>query len=112
MIFNRLQSPNPRRWWLSCLLLAGFGAIPSAWAHYPAGPHITKDGTAVCLEEYASLPLSSRTTTTYPPAINFANQLGRVNFLRSEPSNAPLAATRFFVCDLNRNLYLLDRTTK
>lgn len=84
----------------------------AAPAQYPSTGQITKDGTAIALEEYASLPLSSRTTGTYPPPINYANQLARVNFLRSEPANAPLAASRFFVCDLNRNLYGLNRTSR
>src|SRR4051812_16492948 len=83
-----------------------------AQAQYPAGPQIFKDGTAVALEDFASLPLSSRTLTTYPPAIDFTSQLGRVNFLRSEPTNALLWASRFFVNDLNRNLYLLDVTNR
>src|ERR1051326_2704169 len=83
-----------------------------AFAQYPSGPQITKDGTALTLQDYASLPISSRTFTTYPPTNYYADQLGRVNFLRSEPSNAPLSSARFFVNDLNRNLYLLDRTTK
>ena len=82
------------------------------WAQYPAAPQIFRDGTAVVLEEYASLPLSSVTTGTYPPPINFSYQLGRVNFLRSEPPNAPLASSRLFVNDLNRNLYILDKTSK
>jgi hypothetical protein len=30
-----------------------------AWAQYPTGPQITKDGTSVLLQDYASLPLSS-----------------------------------------------------
>lgn len=84
----------------------------AAEAQYPSGPEIAKDGTAVSIEEYASLPLSSRTTGVYPPSINFANQLGRVNFLRSEPANAPLSPSRFFVNDLNRNFYILDKTSK
>ncbi|MDB6111372.1 MAG: hypothetical protein JWR69_3122 [Pedosphaera sp.] len=106
-----------KRWKLKrgcgLLLLAGFAMVAdSARAQYPAGPQITKDGTAVALQDSASLPLSSRTLTTYPPAIDYSSQLGRVNFLRSEPTNAPLWASRFFVNDLNRNLYLLDRSNK
>jgi hypothetical protein len=79
---------------------------------YPSGPQITKDGTAIILTDYVSLPLSTRTLTTYPPSINFGDQLARVNFLRLEPTNAPLASSRFFVCDNNRYLYILDRTNK
>ena len=35
-----------------------------------------------------------------------------MNTLRSEPANAPLASTRFFVADMNGNLYILDKATK
>ena len=83
-----------------------------AVAQYPTTSQIAKDGTAVSIEDYASLPLSSRTTSTYPPPTNFADQLSRVNFMRSEPATAPGAASRFFVSDLNRSLYILDKTTK
>ena len=87
-------------------------AIPNVRAQYPNSPQIAKDGTAVAIEDYATLPLSSRTTSTYPPPINFGGQLGRVNFFRSEPANAAAAASRFFVNDLNRNLYILNKATK
>ncbi|MGH9199285.1 MAG: hypothetical protein ACRD1T_26595, partial [Acidimicrobiia bacterium] len=95
------------------LLLVGLTAgMSTVWAQYPAAPEVTKDGTAVVLEDYASLPLSSRTTGVYPPPLNFADQLGRVNFLRSEPANAPQSSSRFFAPDNNRNLYILDKTTR
>jgi concanavalin A-like lectin/glucanase superfamily protein/glucose/sorbosone dehydrogenase/Calx-beta domain-containing protein len=84
----------------------------AAWAQYPPAPEVTKDGMAVLLEDYASLPLSSITTGVYPPPINFAGQLARVNFLRSEPPDAPQSSSRFFVNDNNRNLYILDKTTR
>ena len=108
-----LFSPSPRLVAFAWLLL-GAGA---AFAQYPASPQITKDGTAVLLQDWAFAPLSSRTPNSgynysnYPPTIDYAEQIGRVNFLRAEPTNAPLAATRFFVCDMNRNLYTLGRTT-
>ncbi len=79
---------------------------------YPPGPQITKDGTAIVMADYVSLPLSTRTLTTYPPVMNFGDQLARVNFLRAEPANAPLSSSRLFVCDNNRNLYILDKTNK
>jgi len=94
------------------VVLASWLGLSTIRAQYPATPQIAKDGTAVAIEEYATMPLSSRTTTTYPPAINFEGQLGRVNFLRSEPANAPGATSRFFVNDLNRNFYVLDKTTE
>ena len=106
-------SPSPRHLAFVWLLL---GAV-TAFAQYPATSQIAKDGTAVLLEDWAFAPLSSRTPNTgynysnYPPAIDYAEQVGRVNFLRAEPANAPLAVTRFFVCDMNRNLYTLDRTS-
>lgn len=91
----------------SCLV------VPSTInAQYPNTAQISKDGTAVEIDDYATLPLSSRTTSTYPPAINFGGQLGRVNFFRSEPSSAPAATSRFFVNDLNRNLYILDKASR
>ena len=56
---------------LSCLLLASL-AISSrtARAQYPAGPQIAKDGTTVLLQNYASLPLSSRTSDACRPPIS------------------------------------------
>jgi hypothetical protein len=113
-VANVVRRSAQRTGWVlwGLLLLSSTVGTRTAWAQYPAGPQITKDGTAVLLQDYASLPLSSRTTGSYPPAIDFASQLGRVNFLRSEPANAPLSSSRFFVNDLNRNLYILDKTTK
>lgn len=73
---------------------------------YPP-PAVVKDGTTVVVRDYAQLPLSSRSSAS----INFADQLGRVNFLRSEPTLATGSDSRFFVNDLNRNLYLLDKAT-
>jgi glucose/sorbosone dehydrogenase len=83
---------------------------------YPPSP-IARDGTAVLLEDYAVFPFSSVTPNNfnysfYPPSLDFNGQLSRINFIRAEPANAPLSATRFFVCDLNRNLYLLDKSTR
>jgi hypothetical protein len=95
---------------LCCVFAAAIG--PQVLAQYPSSPQIFKDGTAVSVQDYASLPLSSRTTGSYPPPINYGDQLGRVNFLRSEPPNAPLSSSRFFVNDLNRSLYLLNKTNK
>jgi glucose/sorbosone dehydrogenase len=77
-----------------------------------AQTQITKDGTAVVLQDYARVPLSSITTSNYPPPIDFSNQLGRANHLRSEPSNAPNSSSRFFLNDQNRNLYILDKMNR
>ena len=84
---------------------------------YPPRPQITKDGTAVLVEDYASLPLSSLRLAPwvdrpYPPPINMHGQLARVNMLRSEPPDAPLSKNRLFVVDQNGILYILDKTTK
>ena len=49
------------------LLIAAIGGAASLLAQYPSGPVIGKDGTVVLLQDYASLPLSSVTTSTYPP---------------------------------------------
>ncbi len=99
-------------------LLAGLvAALPAAWAQYPLEypnkPQALKDGTAILVEDYASAPLSSQMMGhEYPPPINFRDSLGRVNSLRSEPANAPMAASRFFVTDMNGTLYILDKATK
>src|ERR1700722_17678587 len=98
---------------LSALLLA----LPAVWAQYPlqypSTPQITKDGTAILVEDYANPPLSSAMGDhAYPPPIDYKGMLARVNSLRSEPANAPLASTRFFIADMNGNLYTLDKATK
>ena len=76
---------------------------------YPAGPTITNKAATVLLENYANAPFSSRTLTTYPPPLNFNDQLSRINFMRPEPTNAPGYGSRFFVCDLNRNLCIVPK---
>ena len=82
--------------------------VSSALAQCPSGPQISKDGTGLLLQDYASVPLSSLTTGAYPPPIDFTGQLSRVNFLRSEPAGVPSSPFRFFVSDSNRNLYILQ----
>jgi hypothetical protein len=81
---------------------------------YPATFQVTKGGAAVVLEDYATLPLSGRggSITSFDANVNPADQLARPTFLRSEPTNAPLGNSRFFVTDLNRNLYILDKNTR
>ena len=98
---------------LAVLLLS----LPVAWAQYPlqypTSSQVTKDGTAILIEDYANPPLSSTMGEgKYPPPINFQDVLGRVNSLRSEPADAPLSASRFFINDLNGILYILDKTTR
>jgi len=109
---------------LPLLLLSFFGNGLVARAQYPSGPQIHKDGTAVLLQDYASVPLSGPTRHAsvdvgFVPlpgaktgAINFKGELARVTSLRSEPANAPLAASRLFVNDENGTLYILDKNTK
>lgn len=94
------------------LLLLASLTLTAVWAQYPSSPQISKDGTAVLLQDYASVPLSSLTTDAYPAPIDYQNELGRVNMLRSEPSGAPQSASRFFVVDANGVLYTLDKNTK
>jgi len=94
------------------LLLSGSSA-GVVGAQYPEHPQIAKDGTAVLLEDYASLPLSSGTLPgAKKGVIDFKAQLGRATALRSEPANAPLAASRFFVDDQSGTLYILDKKSK
>jgi hypothetical protein len=92
-------------------------SLPVVWAQYPlqypASSQVSKDGTAILIEDYANPPLSSQLGDhPYPPPIDYKGMLARVNTLRSEPANAPLASTRFFVADMNGNLYTLDKATK
>jgi len=97
---------------VSALVLLIFASV--AWAQYPGSFQIGKDGTALLLEDYANAPLSAMGVAdgVYPPPIDFHDELGRINSLRSEPAGAPLAASRFFVNDLNGTLYILDKNTK
>lgn len=80
----------------------------SVHTEYPITPQIAKGDIAIVIQDVAEVPLSSRTTTTYPPSINYGNQLTRINFLRSEPRRSESNSKRFFLCDLNRELYLSD----
>jgi hypothetical protein len=86
----------------------------TAGAAYPSVPLIITNGTQVVLENFATLPLSGRggDIDNFSPPPNMGDQLARANFLVSEPDGAPLSSNRFFVPDLNRNLYILDKTTK
>src|SRR5580704_14551252 len=93
-------------------LLIPFLALPIVRAQYPSAPQITKDGTALLLQDYASLPLSSEMTDSYPAPINYQDELGRVNTLHSEPADAPRSSSRFFVNDGNGIFYILDKKTK
>src|ERR1700732_4918303 len=88
----------PRKLWYGLVLVASMLTISRvAWAQYPSAPQITRDGTAVLLEDYASLPLSSLQAQTDPPTIDFQDQLGRANSLSSEPAHIPQSSSRFFV---------------
>jgi hypothetical protein len=114
-----LQIPKPRsRFYLGiAFFVALLAALPVVWAQYPleypSSSQITKDGTAILIEDYANPPLSSALGDhAYPPPIDYKGMLARVNTLRSEPADAPLAASRLFVADMNGNLYILDKATK
>ena len=114
MMSGRRIGPRSARLLLSFTL----GAIvlanaPRASAQYPAQPQIAKDGTALLIEDYASLPLSNPTHGGLDwTAIDYSKQLGRATSVRSEPANAPLSASRFFVIDQSRTIYILDKTSK
>src|SRR5438309_2064025 len=92
------------------------GLLTSAavlFAQYPSRSQVSKDGTAVLLEDYANLPVSNPTHEGLAsPAIDYKGQLGRVTALRSEPANAPLAGSRFFVDDQSSTIYILDKAAK
>src|SRR5512132_209622 len=57
----------------------------------------------VQLTDYAAVPRSGTLDTSSENAVYIA----RVNFLREEPGGG---LNRFFVCDLNGKLYILDKT--
>lgn len=98
--------------WLLTVVFAVSFALTIASAQYPASPQITKDGTALLLQDYANPPLSSAEKDSYPAPIDYQGELGRINTLHSEPSDAPRSASRFFVNDANGVLYILDKKTK
>jgi hypothetical protein len=95
-------------------LLAGIlAAAPATFAQYPSQSQVSKDGTAVMLEDYANPPLSNATHSgANMAAIDYKLQLGRVTSMRAEPANAPLVAKRIFVNDQSSTLYILDTATK
>jgi len=108
---------EPVRWLGKCrlgiVLLGCMASVPVAFAQYPSQSQVGKDGTSVLLEDYAAPPLSSPTHGGKAPSgIDFKLQLGRVNSLRSEPADAPLSASRFFVDDQSGTIYILDKATK
>jgi hypothetical protein len=110
---HKMVMRSARTWLGFGLLVCGLAAAPAALAQYPTQFQISKDGTAVMLEDYANPPLSSAThggaTST---EINFKGQLGRITSLRPEPANAPLASSRIFVNDQNGTLYILETVSK
>ena len=95
----------------SLISLVSAGA---ASAQYPAQSQVSKDGTAVLLEDYATPPLSGPVVpgAAAKGTINYKGQLGRMTSLRSEPAKAPLASSRFFVDDQSGTLYIVDKATK
>jgi hypothetical protein len=99
---------------LLAVYLASVSVVSAQYPkEYPTQSMASKDGTAVLLEDYANPPLSSMTHGGMPaPTIDYKGQLGRLNSLRSEPANAPMAASRYFVDDMNGTLYVLDKATK
>ncbi len=110
---RRLSKPSAR-------LRLGFGFVAAtiaiaapARAQYPAESQVKKDGTAVLLVDYANPPIASATHAGADTSvIDYKGQLGRVTSVRSEPVNAPLAATRMFVDDQSGTIYILDNKTK
>lgn len=99
---------------LPFIFLASASAVFAQYpSQYPSQSQVSKDGTAVLLEDYANPPLSSPTHGGVAKApIDFKGQLGRISSMRSEPANAPLASSRFFVNDQSGTLYILNKTNK
>ena len=118
MAWTSVKAVLPARLRLGLLLLGGVLACASIVSaqyplQYPTKSQVGKDGTTILLEDYATPPLSSMTHGGVPaPEINLKGQLSRVNSLRSEPADAPLSASRFFVIDQSGTLYILDKASK
>jgi len=94
-------------------VVALFATVTSANAQYPTESQVKKDGTAVLLVDYANPPLSSATHAgADTTVIDFKGQLGRITSVRSEPSNAPMAASRMFVDDQSGTIYIYDIKAK
>lgn len=112
VVLRRAFLPPFRFFCLS--LCCGLPLLSSGQIPYPSIFQVTKGGAAVVLEDYAQLPLSGRngSITSFGPNVTLSDQLARPTFIRSEPANAPLGNSRFFVTDLNRNLYILDKNTR
>jgi len=95
------------------LVVGLLSTVLSAYAQYPAESQVKKDGTAVLLVDYANPPLSSATHAgADATVIDFKGQLGRITSVRSEPSSAPLAASRMFVDDQSGTIYIYDIKAK
>ncbi len=71
----------------------------------PAPASRAQNTLTVQLTDYAAVPQSGVLVNPVDNAVYVA----RVNFLREEPVGG---LNRFFVCDLNGKLYILDRTTR
>ena len=98
---------------LACFFLFHPAANAQYPATYPTKSEVSKDGTTVLLEDYANPPISNATHAgANSGTIDYKAQLGRINSLRSEPPNAPMAASRIFVNDQSGTLYILDTATK
>jgi hypothetical protein len=115
-----IMSSDQRKIMRSARTSLGFGllacclaAAPASFAQYPGQSQVSKDGTAVMIEDYANPPLSNATHSgANSSAIDYKLQLGRVTSMRPEPANAPLAASRIFVDDQSGTLYILETPAK
>jgi len=87
-------------------------ALSATWAQYPSGPQVKKDGTAILIRDYASLPLPDPGAPAIPKPALIDGQLARVNFMRPEPAGAPGSSSRFFVNNMDGTLYILEKKTK
>ena len=97
--------------WSGLIALVAAGAAMAQSITYPTAPQITDRDVPgqirIRLQDYATAPDTATSATDRTAA-----QVARINFMRSEPANAPDYASRYFVPDLNGNLYTLDTTTR
>ena len=77
---RNLKQPVKFFCWQRRFLTVARGRLPVVWAQYPlqypSSSQVSKDGTAILIEDYANPPLSSQLGDhPYPPPIDYKGML-------------------------------------
>ena len=99
---RRARGEAQRSGEVKTVIVAISAAMLALIAARPAAVQTTPTRLTLELQDYAALPITADNTDA-----NTRSQLSRVNYLRDEPGGR-----RFFVNDLNGQLYILDKQTK